>query len=229
MSRGFTIDTVILDCDSTLSAIEGIDELARRAGVYDRLAPLTNAAMSGEIRLEDVYHQRLALIQPSRVDIDWLGSEYVNCRLSDAEQVITALQNFHRDVHIVSGGIRQAVLILAKSLSVAPENVHAVDLRFNASGQYQGYDETSPLTRNNGKKTVCRIIVGDSRSAVLVGDGMTDLVAKQEGVEVIGFGGIVSREVVKNRAEDFIAIPSLEPLLERVLTQEELGHLHDQK
>jgi phosphoserine phosphatase len=35
---------VCFDCDSTLSRIEGIDELARRAGLEQEIAPLTDAA-----------------------------------------------------------------------------------------------------------------------------------------------------------------------------------------
>lgn len=223
MNRTYTADTIILDCDSTLTTIEGIDELARRAGVHGELAPLTDAAMAGAMRLEDVYSKRLDLIQPSRADIDWLGNEYVRCLLPGAGRVISVLQSCHKQVHIVSSGIRQAVLVLAGTLGIESGFVHAVDLEFDNSGHYKGYDEDSPLVLSEGKKTVCRSIIGNTHSAVLVGDGITDLEAVQERVAVIGFGGIVNRQAVRNRAADFITTPSLEPLLERVLTREELA------
>ena len=46
---------VVFDCDSTLSTIEGVDELALRAGVGDEVARLTTAAMAGEVPLDQVY------------------------------------------------------------------------------------------------------------------------------------------------------------------------------
>ena len=49
-----SFDIVCFDCDSTLSKIEGIDELGRQSGLYDELVGLTNAAMNGELALEDV-------------------------------------------------------------------------------------------------------------------------------------------------------------------------------
>ena len=42
------MDEIFFDCDSTLSSIEGIDELARLRGVEERIVTLTNAAMDGK-------------------------------------------------------------------------------------------------------------------------------------------------------------------------------------
>ena len=43
---------VIFDCDSTLSTIEGIDELARMTGHEYDVAQLTKRAMEGDVPLE---------------------------------------------------------------------------------------------------------------------------------------------------------------------------------
>ncbi len=43
-----SFDIICFDCDSTLSKIEGIDELGRRVNMLDEMAILTNAAMNGE-------------------------------------------------------------------------------------------------------------------------------------------------------------------------------------
>ena len=52
---------VIFDCDSTLSAVEGIDELARLTSSEENMAvniaSLTKRAMEGEIPLESAVHQ----------------------------------------------------------------------------------------------------------------------------------------------------------------------------
>ena len=70
--------SVILDVDSTLSGIEGIDWLAERRGavVAAEVARLTERAMDGAITLDEVYDLRLQLVQPSRADCEQLGVAY---------------------------------------------------------------------------------------------------------------------------------------------------------
>ena len=70
--------SVILDVDSTLCGVEGIDWLARQRGadVADQTALLTQRAMAGEIPLESVYGERLALIRPTLREITALSAEY---------------------------------------------------------------------------------------------------------------------------------------------------------
>ena len=58
------VDEIFFDCDSTLSTIEGIDELARLKGVEARIVELTNAAMDGKIPLQEVYAERLEACWP---------------------------------------------------------------------------------------------------------------------------------------------------------------------
>ena len=59
-SAGF--DFVFFDCDSTLSTVEGIDELARLKGKLDEVKAMTDAAMDGEVYLDDVYDRLLAAL-----------------------------------------------------------------------------------------------------------------------------------------------------------------------
>ena len=54
----------MLDVDSTLSAVEGIDWLAalRSEAVRERVAEVTDRAMRGEVPLAAVYAERLAAV-----------------------------------------------------------------------------------------------------------------------------------------------------------------------
>lgn len=54
---------VAFDMDSTLIRIEVIDELARLAGVGDRVAAITEAAMRGELDFQSSFRQRVALLK----------------------------------------------------------------------------------------------------------------------------------------------------------------------
>ena len=214
--RCYAVDIVIFDCDSTLSAVEGIDELAQRAGVYEQLAPLTTAAMEGKIKLDEIYKRRLDAIRPGRTEIEWLAQHYLENLVPGADTVVNKLQLAGKQVHIVSGGIRQAVLPLAAYLKIPESHVHAVEVHFTTSGDYAGYEETSPLSRSGGKKIVCAEIIGEQYQAVMIGDGITDLEAAQERVRFIGFGGIFRRPLVEETVDDYLLDPTLLPLLQRL-------------
>lgn len=206
-------ETICFDCDSTLSRVEGIDELARRSGRFEQVAQLTNAAMNGELALEEVYENRLLLIKPDKTAIDWLAQLYIDEVVAGARETIAELQQQHKRVHIISGGLRQAILPLAEFLGVSPQQVHAVDIEFSEQGEYRGFDKTSPLAYSGGKAEICRRIIAGNGSVAMVGDGKTDLEAKQAGATVIGFGGIVARDAVREQADYFVVEPNLTALL----------------
>ena len=79
MSAAFR--TFLFDCDSTLSKVEGVDQLA---GGRADVAGLTKAAMDGVVPLDQVYARRLELVRPSRADLDRIGRKYVENETEDA-------------------------------------------------------------------------------------------------------------------------------------------------
>ncbi|MFZ9609674.1 MAG: HAD-IB family phosphatase [Methylococcales bacterium] len=211
-----SFDIICFDCDSTLSKIEGIDELARRVGLVEEMSKLTDAAMNGEVPLEAVYERRLSLIRPDQHSIDWLADLYIAEIVEDVKEVFATLLAQGKVVHIISGGLRQAILPLANCLGLSEDHVHAVDIYFNEDGSYLNYDLTSPLARTGGKALVVSSLKGQA-SIVMVGDGKTDLEAKQAGAYVVGFGGVVKREIVRNSADFYTTEPTLLSVLEHIL------------
>ncbi len=205
-------DIICFDCDSTLSKIEGIDELGRRSGHFDELVALTNAAMNGELALEQVYGKRLSIIKPDKRQMDWLADLYIAEMVDGVEEVFTTLLQQGKQVHIISGGIRQAILPLAEKLGLAAQQVHAVDVLFNEDGSYKDFDQHSPLAKTGGKAVVCQQLKNAS-AMVMVGDGKTDLEASTAGATVIGFGGVAQREIVMQQADSFVKDDSLTAVL----------------
>jgi phosphoserine phosphatase len=204
--------SVIFDCDSTLSAIEGIEELAHAH--REEIARLTEAAMRGEIPLEDVYGRRLALVRPTRDQVNALGDRYVRTLVTDARETIAALLSEHIEVRVMSGGIRQAVVTLAISLGLTERAVAAVDVHFDENGEYAGFDEDSPLARSGGKRIVLeRWLPELPRPIMLVGDGATDLEARPPADTFVAFTGVVERPVVIEAADAIVRTPSLAPVL----------------
>jgi len=212
-----SFDRICFDFDSTLSRIEGIDELARRVGLGEEMARLTDAAMNGEVPLEAVYGRRLALIKPDRQAVDWLAELYLSEAVEGVVEVFSELLGEGKAVYIVSGGIRQAIEPMARRLKLPLSHIHAVDVFFNEDGSYRDYDQNSVLARTGGKAEVCRQLSHPEQSLVMIGDGKTDLEAKQAGACFIGFGGVVERAVVREQADFFIKDSSLLPVLDYVL------------
>lgn len=209
------IRIVFFDVDSTLSAIEGIDELASG---NTEIAALTEAAMNGEVPMDEVYGRRLDIIRPNRSRIEELGRLYIERMIPDAPAVMEALREAGTEILIVSAGIRQAILPLAERLGIPERAVNAVELAFDEDGNYVDFDRRSPMTRNGGKETVVMNIRARTKGkAAFIGDGITDLEAKPAVNLFIGFGGVKARERVKAEADVFIAEPRLEPILAHLL------------
>jgi phosphoserine phosphatase len=210
-------DVICFDCDSTLSKIEGIDELAERVGLGAEMSKLTDAAMNGEVPLEAVYERRLSLIRPDRNGIDWLADLYIEQIVDGVKEVFETLAAQGKELHIISGGIRQAILPLANYLGLSETQVHAVDIYFNEDGSYLDYDQNSPLARSGGKAEICRRLLKTEGSLTMIGDGKTDMEAKQAGAVVIGFGGVVDRQIVRDQADFYSADSNLVSILAHIL------------
>jgi phosphoserine phosphatase len=196
---------VILDVDSTLSGIEGIDWLARRAGdgTSARIAEMTAAAMRGDIPLESVYSARLECVRPTRSDIAALAQAYIAAVAPGAKEAIALVMRSGVRVILVSGGLRDAILPLAAHVGIAPSDVHAVSLRFTATGDYEGYDTSSPLWRSGGKPIVVESIA-PSRTTVAMGDGITDAELKPVVAKFVAFTGFARNDRVVAAADDVI-------------------------
>jgi len=223
--------TLVFDCDSTLSRIEGIDELG--AAQRDAIAALTEQAMDGALRLEEVYGRRLALVRPSRARVAALGEQYVATLVGGARELVRAARALGKRVAIVSGGVRPAVEHLARALGLAPDDVHAVALSFDARGEYAGFDERSPLARSGGKAQVVRELGArpGARPLVLVGDGITDLEAAEGpagsgGAErFVAYGGVVRRAPVFARARFHCDTPDFAGLVPLLFSPAEIDKL----
>jgi phosphoserine phosphatase len=207
---------VFFDVDSTLVTIEGIDFLANADPAIVRL---TDAAMNGELALDDVYARRLEIIRPSRQAVEALGARYLRCLVEGAEAVVAALHAAGAHVHLVSAGIAQAIEPLAARLGVAARNVHAVALQFDDDGHYLDFDRRSLLTHNGGKELVVRAILARSKGAsAFIGDGVSDLETKPVVDLFIGFGGVHLRERVKENADVYVEEPTLRAVLPYLVT-----------
>lgn len=239
-SHWASFDLIFFDCDSTLSAIEGIDELARLKGKEWRVSVLTDKAMNGDLDLAQVYGKRLQAIRPTRGQLKAVEEMYWEKIVPDAEAVLAALHYLGKEVFIISGGLAEPVRGFGKRLGVPPENIRAVELEYNQlAGEWWQYYEpqtqnthtyldyhVGPLTISSGKPTMVReLVAGRPGRKLMVGDGMSDLVTRSEVDLFVGYGGVVSRAKVRDNAEAFIDSQSLAPILPVAVGQTGYQHV----
>jgi phosphoserine phosphatase len=228
-------DEVFLDCDSTLTAIEGVEELARFRDMEGTIAEMTERAMEGEVPLEQVYAERLRMLRPTREDLRDVALHYRERVVSDARELVAALHFLGRRVHIVSGGLAEPVLSFGSWLGIPADRIHAVGLEFDQlAGRWWEYSREAtnpaeryldfvpgPLSETQGKE----VLIGEVRRkpgrALLVGDGISDLLARPAVELFVGFGGVVQRERVAAEADAYVFAASLAPVLPLAARAEE--------
>lgn len=207
-------NSVVLDVDSTLSGIEGIDWLAAQRGpeVEEWSARLTERAMKGELPIEAVYSERMNRVRPTLLEIQQLGQEYIDRVALDANEVLRALKAAGVCLVMVSGGLREAILPLARLLGIGDHDLHAVSVFFDEQGEYAGFDDQSPLTRQTGKRSTVAGL-GLKGPILAVGDGMTDCEMKSVVESFAAFTGFTQRAPVIARAnfviENFLQLREL--------------------
>lgn len=213
-AKGFA--SVVLDVDSTLCGIEGIDWLAglRGSDVGAQVAALTDRAMRGRVALDAVYGERLALVQPSRAEVEMLAGLYASALAPGAARVVRRLRDAGRRVVLVSGGVREAIVPVARRLGIPDADVHAVSLRFTADGEYAAYDSDSPLATAVGKRAVVEALALPPR-VLAVGDGATDLAIRPVVEAFAAFTGFVRRDAVVQDAD--VVVASFDQLQDLVL------------
>lgn len=202
-------DAVIFDCDSTLSDIEGIDELAGLIGKKEEIAKLTRDAMEGRADFESVYAQRLKILKPHKSLVEKIGGLYRDSLIADTREVVKALHFCGKKVYIISGGFSTALYQLGKTLGISEANIFGNDLIFDEKGNYESYIE-GPLRRNHGKLQILRQIEGRK---IMIGDSLTDLETKECVDLFVGFGGVVRRRRVEEESDLYLYCKSLVPIL----------------
>jgi phosphoserine phosphatase len=219
------ISAVLFDCDGTLSAIEGIDELAKNNNVTHVVQCLTQEAMGKSGMNVNLYKQRLDLVKPTHAQILQLGQDYIRHHVPDIFGVIQLLQRLNKSIYIVSAGLLPAVAILGEFLNIPTKNIYAVGVSFDAKGHYVDFDHTSSLVNRNGKRTIVREIKTKHSAIAYIGDGLNDLEVKDLVTRFIGYGGIFYRNNIEAACQYYLKPSSMASLLPLILTDREAGQL----
>lgn len=199
-----SIDAVVFDCDGTLSALEGIIELANHSNQAQEVIRITTEVMQHGGLCQELFAKRLNLIKPSLEQLKGLSEQYYLHRTKNIECLIQSLQAKGITVYVFSAGIEQAVLPFAKKLGILPEHVYAVKLNFNEHGDYQSYDTNSELVHDQGKVKLIQRVFTASDNIIFIGDGANDVVVQPYVTKFIGYGAHYYRQNIEQLSDAYI-------------------------
>jgi phosphoserine phosphatase len=189
-----------------------------------------------------VYDRRLELLAPTHEEVGSIDGLYRRTTVADAPGVIGALQAAGKEVFIVSGGLLAAVRPFGRWLGVPYDHIRAVGLEYDElSGEWWDYlqdqwdqrtdvrykdSEDTPLVESDGKSDVVAQMLGERFGrSLLIGDGVSDLVARNVVDLFVGFTGVVARPRVVAESDVLVTGNSLAPILEIALTKGEISSL----
>ncbi|MWJ26911.1 phosphoserine phosphatase SerB [Halomonas sp. ZH2S] len=165
---------VCFDMDSTLIQAEVIDELARRHGVGDEVAEITERAMRGELDFQQSFRQRMSKLKG--LDESVLADIAENLPLMDGvERLMRHLKRLGYRTAILSGGFTYFARHLQEKLGF--DEIHANELVIE-NGKVTG-EVREPILDASRKAVLLEEIAhreGFSlEQTIAVGDGANDL------------------------------------------------------
>jgi phosphoserine phosphatase len=197
------------DMDSTLIQGEVIDELAKMAGVGERVVHITEAAMRGEIGFDESFTRRVALLKG--LPAERAHSLVDTIPLADgAERLIRTLRLLGYKTAILSGGFTFFARSLQQRLGI--DYVYANDLEMR-DGFVTG--RVIPPIINGDRKAALLAQIARQESVsleqvVAVGNGANDIPM----LNLAGMGiAYRAKPVVRQKADQSISCLGLDGLL----------------
>ncbi|MHB0774568.1 phosphoserine phosphatase SerB [Halomonas sp. WWR20] len=165
---------ICFDMDSTLIQAEVIDELARRHGVGQEVAEVTERAMRGELDFQQSFRERMSKLKG--LDESVLVEIAESLPLMDgAERLMAHLKRLGYRTAILSGGFTYFARYLQERLGF--DEVHANELIIR-DGKVTG-EVQEPILDADRKAALLREIAGREglrlEQTIAVGDGANDL------------------------------------------------------
>lgn len=200
---------VCFDMDSTLIQTEVIDELARRAGVYDEVAAITASAMRGEIDFKESFKRRIGLLKG--LDVAVMKDIAENLPLTEgAERLFKTLKKSGYKTAILSGGFTYFGNYLKQKLGI--DYVFANELEVE-DGKLTGR-HVGDIVDGAKKAELLKLLAFKEdihlEQCIAVGDGANDLPMIQEAGLGIAFH---AKPKVKATAQHSISQNGLDTIL----------------
>ena len=166
---------ICFDMDSTLIQTECIDELAKRAGVGDKVSEITARAMHGEIDFKESFKERVALLKG--LDASVMKDIAENMPITEGtNRLMSVLKTCGYKIAILSGGFTYFGEYLRKKYGI--DYVYANELEIGDDGKLTGR-YVGDIVDGQRKAELLKLIAQVERvnlaQTIAVGDGANDL------------------------------------------------------
>ena len=166
---------ICFDMDSTLIQAECIDELARRHGVYDKVAAITERAMRGEIDFKESFTERVALLKG--LDVSVMKDIAENLPITEGtDRLMSVLKTCGYKIAILSGGFTFFGEYLQRKYGI--DYIYANELEIGEDGKLTGR-YVGEVVDGRRKADLLKLIAQTEKvniaQTIAVGDGANDL------------------------------------------------------
>ena len=221
----------IIDFDSTIVTKEALEELAAislqknpdKKKILTTIENLTTQGMEGNIPFTQSLAKRVTLLQAHKKHIPHVV-EHLKANITPS-----VLKNknfftqFRDQIYIISGGFKEYIVPVVATLGIHPEHVVANTFVFDTNGSVIGFDTNNPLAQEGGKTEAIEELnlEGD---VVIIGDGYTDYLVKEQGVakKFYAFAENVKRPFMLEKADAIVN--SFDELLSMLHLQKPLSY-----
>ena len=200
---------ICFDMDSTLIGTEVIDELAKKAGVGDQVAAITESAMRGEIDFRESFTRRVAMLKGLDENVMQDIAEHLPYN-EGMERMMSVLKQVGYKTAILSGGFTYFGKYLQRKFGF--DFVYANELEIEdgkLTGRYKG-EIVDGKRKAELLRFLCSMENIQLEQAVAVGDGANDLPM----LNLAGLGiAYHAKPKVKENARQSISTIGLEGIL----------------
>lgn len=165
---------ICFDMDSTLIQTECIDELAKRAGVGDKVKAITERAMRGEIDFKESFTERVALLKGLDESVMKDIAEHLPIT-EGVERLMFVLKKYGYKIAILSGGFTYFGNYLKERFDI--DYMYANELEIvdgKLTGRYLG-EVVDGKRKAELLKLIAQVEHVDLAQTIAVGDGANDL------------------------------------------------------
>ena len=200
---------IVFDMDSTLIDAETIDELARAAGVVEKVSDITNRAMCGELDYGKALAERVALLKGLSMDAAIQASDAMPW-MDGAHELVSHVKKLGYKTAMISGGFTISAERIGNELGM--DYIMSNELEV-ADGVLTG-NVGGPLTRQDGKADAFVEIAKNEgvlpEDCIVIGDGANDICLFKKA----GFGiAFNAKPILKEHADASIDGKDLQKII----------------
>jgi len=168
---------IVFDMDSTLIQQEVIDELAKYAGVEEKVKAITEAAMSGEIDFSESLKQRVALLEGYNAEELFKKVKRNLIYTPGAKTLCSTLKRLGYKMAVISGGFLPIAKEVQRQLGLDYAFANTLEID-EQTGLLTG-KTSGPVVTPQRKRALLATIAGvegcDVSQTIAVGDGANDI------------------------------------------------------